>query len=173
MRSTRAPEALRSRLPVLDIEASGLGAGSYPIEVGVVLPDGSGHCSLVRPQPDWRHWDPAAEAVHGIARATVLQHGRPVAEVAAALNRLLGGITVYTDAWSQDYSWLHRLYDAAEAVPNFRLASIESVLGAVEAERWNAIKAAIVARTQAVRHRASADARVIQATVHEWLEQAA
>ena len=28
---------------VIDVEASGFGKGSYPIEVGVVLPDGSRH----------------------------------------------------------------------------------------------------------------------------------
>ena len=33
---------------VLDIEASGFGVGSYPIEVGFVLPDGQSYCSLLR-----------------------------------------------------------------------------------------------------------------------------
>jgi hypothetical protein len=36
---------------VIDVEASGFGRGSYPIEVGFVLPDGEAVCTLVRPRP--------------------------------------------------------------------------------------------------------------------------
>ena len=35
------------RAGVLDIEASGFGRGSYPIEIGFVLPDGNG-ASMIR-----------------------------------------------------------------------------------------------------------------------------
>ena len=35
---------------ILDLEASGFGRDSYPIEVGYVLPDGSSFCSLIRPR---------------------------------------------------------------------------------------------------------------------------
>ena len=34
---------------IIDIEASGFGRGSYPIEVGLVLPDGTPHCFLIAP----------------------------------------------------------------------------------------------------------------------------
>ena len=56
---------------ILDIEASGFGPGSYPIEVGLVLPDGDAWCSLIRPEPGWLHWDPSAEQVHGTKVALV------------------------------------------------------------------------------------------------------
>ncbi len=36
---------------VIDVEASGFGAGSYPIEVGVAFPDGRSWCCLIRPEP--------------------------------------------------------------------------------------------------------------------------
>jgi hypothetical protein len=36
---------------MMDIEASGLDADSYPIEIGYVLPDGQAHCTLIRPAP--------------------------------------------------------------------------------------------------------------------------
>ena len=56
-------------LPVIiDIEASGFGRGSYPIEIGYYQPDGQSFCSLIRPDPAWTHWDDSAEQVHGIAR---------------------------------------------------------------------------------------------------------
>ena len=40
--SALAPLANGATLPaVLDVEASGFGAGSYPIEVGIAMPDGT------------------------------------------------------------------------------------------------------------------------------------
>ena len=51
-----------TRVPAcLDMEASGFGRHSYPIEVGFVLGDGQSWCTLIRPAADWTHWDPAAE----------------------------------------------------------------------------------------------------------------
>jgi len=156
-----------SFIPTLDIEASGFGAGSYPIEVGVVLADRRSYCTLVKPEPEWEHWDDAAEAVHGISRDMLMRHGRSAKLVAEQLDMFLFGLTVYTDAWSQDYSWTNRLFYAVGRVPRFKLASLNEIVGEVEATRWNAAKSAVVARTKAKRHRASADARVLQDTVYE------
>jgi hypothetical protein len=105
-----------SALPpcIIDVEASGFGAGSYPIEVGAVLSDGRAYCSLINPEPDWRHWELSAESVHGITRDTLATHGKPAHVVASDLNKCLQGATVYTDAWYHDYQWLARLFDAAE-----------------------------------------------------------
>jgi hypothetical protein len=41
---------------IIDVEASGLGHGSYPIEVGFALADGETHCRLIKPEEDWQHW---------------------------------------------------------------------------------------------------------------------
>lgn len=160
-----------SFIPTLDVEASGFGAGSYPIEVGVVLADRRSYCTLVKPEPEWQHWDAAAESVHGISRDTLMRHGKPAKLVADQLNAFLYGMTVYTDAWSQDYSWMNRLYHAVGRIPRFKLASLTEAIGEVESSRWNSAKATVVARTRAKRHRASADARVLQDTVHELLAQ--
>ncbi len=46
---------------VLDVEASGFGRDSYPVEIGYAMPNGSCFCSLVRPEPHWTHWDPEAQ----------------------------------------------------------------------------------------------------------------
>ena len=96
-----APTALPC---VLDIEASGFGHHSYPIEIGYMLQDGRARCMLVRPCSDWTHWDIHAEQVHGISRATLLAHGQAPTEVAAALNADLNGHTVYCDGWAHDYT---------------------------------------------------------------------
>ncbi len=81
--------------PILDIEASGFGLGSYPIEIGIVMPDARSWCSLVRPEPAWQHWDPNAATVHNISREQLLQHGRSPAEIVAVLNDWLRGMVVY------------------------------------------------------------------------------
>ena len=43
----------RRRVPnIIDVEASGFGPHSYPIEVGLALGDGSKFCSLILPVRD-------------------------------------------------------------------------------------------------------------------------
>ncbi|MBC7780945.1 MAG: hypothetical protein H7125_12675, partial [Proteobacteria bacterium] len=113
---------------IVDIEASGFGSDSYPIEVGVVLDDGRKYCSLVLPVRDWTHWDADAEALHGISRSTLLAHGRPVFEVAGKLNELLRGRTAYSDGWVVDRPWLGRLFEAAAMRCDFTLSSLEMIL---------------------------------------------
>ena len=49
---------MRHREPyIIDVEASGFGNGSYPIEVGVVLNNGEKFCTLIVPAANWTHWD--------------------------------------------------------------------------------------------------------------------
>ena len=108
------PQRLQPAPTVLDVEASGFGRHSYPIEVGYVLPDGKTYCTLIRPEPNWTHWDPQAEHLHHIARETAVARGRPASEVAQMLNTHLRGQTVYTDGWANDYSWLAALFEVAD-----------------------------------------------------------
>ena len=42
---------------VIDIETSGFGAGSYPIEVGYVTHQGKRWYSLITLCDDWQHWN--------------------------------------------------------------------------------------------------------------------
>ena len=150
-------------LPALiDIEASGFGKGSYPIEVGFVDPDGGLFCSLVSPEPDWQHWDDSAEALHGISRGVLASHGKPAQWVAQQLNERLAGQTVYCDAWAHDYPWLSRLFDAADTAPRFKLEDLRALLKEAEAAHWDATVKAVRAELSIGRHRASSDAKVLQ-----------
>jgi hypothetical protein len=150
---------------ILDIEASGFGLGSYPIEVGYVLPDGSLWCSLIQPESDWQHWDPNAEAVHHISREQLQQHGRGARDVAEQLNAQLRGMTVYSDAWAHDYTWLNRLYEVAQKSPSFKLDNLRTLLSDEDAARWHEVKRSVALAMSAPRHRASADARLLQQTL--------
>jgi len=159
------PAAPADALPtVLDVEASGFGAGSYPIEIGVVLPDDKAFCSLVRPAPGWTHWDCTSEAVHRIPRQILGEHGRTVEEVAATLNRLLEGRCVYSDAWGNDSTWLALLFDRAGLRQSFRLESLRALIDERQAVIWHPVKEAITREFNGQRHRASSDARILQRT---------
>jgi hypothetical protein len=151
--------------PIIDVEASGFGSASYPIEVGLVLPGGDTFCSLIMPAPNWRHWDESAEKVHGVSRDVLLEHGRPAFEVAREVNGRLRGMTVYCDSWYHDFTWLSRLFDAGDSAPAFQLEDIRSLLNQQQADNWQATKNRIIDELNISRHRASNDACVLQATL--------
>jgi hypothetical protein len=156
---------------VIDIEASGFGRDSYPIEVGVALPNGNTHCYLIKPASFWTHWDSDAEHIHGITRQTLVQKGIEARIVARKLNELLLGITVYTDAWSHDLSWLGKLYDLTGTTQLFRLESLRSLLSEQQSDQWHGTKDRVVDEFNLERHRASSDAKIIQETLNRILHQ--
>jgi hypothetical protein len=155
---------LSSRPAILDIEASGLGAHSYPIEIGVVLADGSKFCALLSPDPAWSHWDPSAEALHGITRDLLATHGRALADVAHELNEFLGPRTLYSDGWVVDSPWLNAFYFAARVERIFRLSPLETILSEAQMMIWGEEKRRVLEQFTAARHRASFDAFIIQET---------
>ena len=59
------------KVALLDVEASGLGDGSDPIEIGWVLLDGTSGSVLVAPLEEWLagEWDKLAAEVHQISLA--------------------------------------------------------------------------------------------------------
>lgn len=147
---------------VIDIEASGFGHRSYPIEVGYVLGDGRSGCMLVRPQADWTHWDDMAAQVHGITRDTLQAHGKPAFEVATRLNAELGGLTAYCDGWAHDYVWLAALFEEAQLSPRFKLESVNLLFGEAGLSELDAARRKARAELGLQRHRASNDARALQ-----------
>lgn len=100
-------------LVFLDFEASSLGKRSYPIEVAWVFEDGRSEAHLIRPAPAWDDWDHAAEAIHHIPRATLLERGAPHDEVARRMLEALTGHDLLASAPSWDGKWLSTLLRAA------------------------------------------------------------
>lgn len=156
---------VRTRPPIiLDIEASGFGPSSYPIEVGVILNDGRKFCALIQPRDDWTHWDPGAEQVHRVSRDILETHGKPIEEVANTLNELLHDRIAYSDGWVVDRPWLDRLFHAARARREFELSALEMILSEPQMEVWHPTKDALLESCRERRHRASFDAWLIQQT---------
>lgn len=150
---------------LLDIEASGFGRGSYPIEVGIARGDGSGCALLIQPRQDWTHWDPQAERLHGISRERLEREGHPVIQVARWLNDELGGLEkVYSDSWGFDNTWLSLLFHHAGMLPAFRLETLRLLLSEEQQALWYPTREALMARHGIQRHRAGDDARLLQLT---------
>lgn len=149
---------------ILDIEASGFGKGSYPIEVGFALPDRSTHCYLIKPIDEWTHWNMGAEEVHGISRSLLQEKGRPANEVASHLNHYLSGKTVYSDGWGYDMSWLALLFSCAGIRMKFQIETLYKLLHDDQLLIWEKTRLGVIEDLGIKRHRASSDARIIQET---------
>ncbi|GGF68054.1 3'-5' exonuclease [Alteromonas lipolytica] len=149
---------------IIDVEASGFGSYSYPIEVGVSRRDGARFCRLIRPYPDWTHWDDNAQKLHGITREHLRQRGVDGHEVCLALNEFLANDTAYSDGWVVDHPWLIRLFARAGVTMAFSVRALEYVLSEAQMELWNSTKNNVLSQFNGHRHRASTDAEIIQQT---------
>jgi hypothetical protein len=150
---------------IIDIEASGFGAHSYPIEVGVIKQNGERFCSLIQPQADWTHWDKYAQSLHGISPELLAKKGRPVQAVSADLNQFLAGLTAYSDGWVVDQPWLIKLFFAARQKMQFAISPLEMLLNEGQMAVWHKTKDNLLAElNHQPRHRASHDAALIQDT---------
>ncbi len=143
----------------LDLEASGLGDDSYPIEVAWKnSADGDNDSFLINPDsvPGWVYWDECAEEIHGLCRAELRQQGVAAVTACERLNQRLAGQRVLSDAREYDNFWLMRLYQAANQQMAFQLVGADSVLTAQELEQFEQIAAA-----QLRQHRAMQDVDAI------------
>ena len=148
-----------SRLAFIDFEASGLGAKTWPIEVGWAFADGAGESFLISPAPEWSmdDWDPRAERLHGISPKMLSDLGVNASVACERLTRALSGCAVYSDAPDWDGFWLMRLFDVASRKPPIRLKDFTVLMPPMRADQ----KSALLARadmTAPRRHRAGEDA---------------
>ncbi len=149
---------------IIDVEASGFGPESYPIEIGLALADGCKYCTLITPAPDWTHWDEEAEKVHRIPRDILETYGKPMQTVVTELNELLRDQTVYTDGWVVDKPWIIKLFDQCRLQPSFTTSALEMILTESQMSIWHDTQDRIIRELDLKRHRASYDAQIIQQT---------
>lgn len=154
---------------IIDIEASGFGCDSYPIEVGVVLNDGQRFCSLILPAQEWTHWDNEAEKIHKVTREMLSAYGKPIATVANQLNEMLAGMVLYSDGWVVDKPWLTTLFRQAGISMSFSISPLEAILSDLQMEVWHETKDRLTSELKLTRHRASDDALIIQETFKQTL----
>lgn len=151
---------------IIDLEASGSGNESYPIEVGFSGRHGEGWCSLIRPEHTWSHWDDIAAERHLIPREVLIERGNTAHFVAEQLNFFLKGRQVYSDSFHQDKQWLDVLYDCAQTQACFQIMDLFSIISDAQQQLWENTKVQVVKELGVARHRASSQARILQMT---WL----
>ena len=149
---------------ILDIEASGFGKGSYPIEIGVAADDGKSYSWLVLPQADWTHWREEAANLHKITRDELMTSGLKPVVIAEQLNDLFEGQILYSDGWGFDSGWLSLLFYVAQKTMLFRLETLPKILSEYQLEHWDKTKADLSLKHGLVHHRAEQDAKLLQMT---------
>ncbi|MFT5394130.1 MAG: hypothetical protein ACI8PT_004337 [Gammaproteobacteria bacterium] len=155
---------------IIDVEASGFGPYSYPIEVGLALDGGQRYSTLIKPPPQWTHWDESAENTHHISRDVLNTHGKAPIAVAREINARIEGKTVYSDGWVVDKPWLVTLFHAAQTPMAFFVSPLELILNDAQMSCWHATKDRILGEDRSLRHRASYDAWIIQRTYQDTRE---
>lgn len=139
----------------MDLEASGLGPRSYPIEVAWKC-GATGECDsfLINPESayGWNDWDPIAAEIHNIPRDHLIKEGISVREACKRLNQFIGDRDVISDALEFDYFWIRRLFEAGMMKPTFKMKGIDHIL-----EGEQLIMYRLVASAQVRNHRAMDD----------------
>lgn len=117
----------------VDIEASALEQGSYPIEIGWA-PAGLLECEgfLIKPTHEWLYngiWSEESGELHGITRKRLLSEGLDVLDAVKRLGLAFSEKLLATDAVQWDSFWLHQLYDAVARPCPFDLKPLDTVVG--------------------------------------------
>jgi hypothetical protein len=146
----------------LDIEASGLGSLTFPIEVAYVSSIGDKNEFLIKPTDDWFNhgsWCSDAERdIHKISREMLIENGVSLFCVARALNKALCGKLVLCNDLEYDGVWLTLLFKAANVSVMFSLTDIRYLYEYWGEEKTTAFKWAYKSIIPSASHRALPDA---------------
>jgi hypothetical protein len=146
----------------LDIEASGLGVHSYPIEIGWAIPFGQESGFLIRPAVGWNFWSAIAEEFfHGISRDVLLRDGIPAEDAVTQIEAALVGREVYSEDPEQDRRWLEGLFQLTGHTCRIAVRDANALFEAQVARGrrdLSAIRRSVAARFPHV-HRAIPDAQ--------------
>lgn len=145
---------------IIDIEASGLGSQSYPVEIAwASAPHYEVTSHLIRPLPGWlaveSAWDRKAEKLHGLSRELLLEEGRCVYEVSEFILASFVGADLYSDSPEFDEHWLNMIIKHKKT--SFSVRDIEDIIPrTIDAATRRKTKLAAF-RGSCSRHRAGTD----------------
>lgn len=159
------PESLRSYV-FLDVEASGVHARSYPIEIGWCGVDLLAKSFLIRPHDRWTEedWSITSERIHNVPRQVLFAEGIEVVEAANRLNAICQDCEVVTDNPWFDGGWLVELFHVAGVSQQFtlqdatQLEAMAALLSGLDAGEAQALQERIKVAFPHP-HRAAPDAR--------------
>lgn len=146
--------------PILDFEASSLSDTSYPISAGLVV-SARVYYWIIKPEPDWIDWSLQSQAIHGLKRSFIEEHGIPARQVyTEMIDKLVGYPVIYSDAPEWESLWLRRL-----GAFHFRIADIGELIGNKQREGFSSELDKTFASNKLTQHRADHDALAIALTV--------
>ncbi len=126
-------DRIKENLAIVDVKASGLMAGSFPVEVGALTFfrnrrnewESNKSCYLIKPEPGWTHelWDPFAEQLHGLSLIELKRSGRDAKSVVADLNAELRNKIVFSDAPEYETAWIDMVHKAASRPREYKIYS--------------------------------------------------
>lgn len=126
----------------IDVEASGLMDGSFPVEVAWFL-NNIAYDKLINPFDHWdvSKWDDDAQAIHGLSLMYLKKHGERPLRLASELNHYLKGKVVVSDAPEFDDKWLDILHNSVNIKREYEVISIGRLLSYLgyNAEQGNEI----------------------------------
>jgi hypothetical protein len=126
-------DTIKKQTALIDVKASGLMSGSFPVEIGwlVFEPGPFGYRDkietyVVKPDAAWNqnHWDEVAECMHGLSIHDLKRFGHDVLSVAAHLQHFMEKRVVFTDAVEHDTLWLDMLHKAAKRPRTYEILSL-------------------------------------------------
>ena len=151
---------------LIDIEASGLGIDSYPVEIAILV-DNRLFSWLIVPEESWQYWDKTAESMHGISREILISQGKVARFVADAINDAMTNSNglLYSDAAEWDADWLKTLFDAVGAVADFHILPVGDLLAGAAFRQFQQKREEIANSGKYRPHRAEQDIRIIHAAL--------
>lgn len=147
--------------PVLDFEASSLSDISYPITAGLVV-NGRAYYWVIKPQSDWVDWSLASQAIHGIKRSYLIEHGMAALQVYEEMKAVLGTTqALYSDNPYWEKRWLSCL-----GVFAIEVRDIRELLPELSQPYWAECLATQFKVHELTRHRADHDAYAMYMAVN-------
>ncbi|ANT62925.1 hypothetical protein AYJ57_20825 (plasmid) [Salipiger sp. CCB-MM3] len=174
MSASTAEVVLNNPAYFLDLEASSLMPGSWPIEIGVAsVKDGVvvSDARLIQPHTSWSDdlWSAESEAVHGITLEELEKTGSSIEEVLAWYDTVNIGVAV-SDNPEFDARWLGCLARLTRTPPRVRLVDFDTYVMMTLKDTAAVNKVFRHLEQCAVPHRAGEDARRM---AEAWLVGAA
>lgn len=123
-------ESLRRKIAFIDVEASGLMQGSFPVEAAWMASGELGEV-LISPSGCWdeSRWDGDAEAMHGLTLNEVKRRGRHPRIAAAALEKAFRDRLVFSDSPVHDTAWADMIHEAGGVPRSYRIETVGRLLG--------------------------------------------
>lgn len=155
----------------IDLESSGLGNESYPIEIGFTFKEHT-FSFLIKPDSSWTYWDSLAEELyHGISREDLNKNGLDIKEICLLVNSYLSGLVLYSDGFNFDRFWVEKLFSTAKVEMMFKIRDIRELTAKYGVSDYKFFEYKEIISDNTKLHRAGYDANLNKLTFEAIIKQ--